>query len=46
MTIIEIKLNEQFLKVKFLVFVPVVATNKFVKNRILAPNVGPLPQTQ
>ena len=27
-------------------FVPVVATNEFVKNTILAPNVQPLPQTQ
>ena len=27
-------------------FVLAVATNEFVKNTILAPNVGPLPQTQ
>ena len=35
------------LKVAFLVFVPpVVAASDLAKNRILAPNVGPLPQTQ
>ena len=34
------------LKVAFLVFVPAVAANDFVKNMILAPNVGPLWQTQ
>ena len=34
------------LKVAFLVFVPILAANKFMKNTILAPNVGPLPQTQ
>ena len=27
-------------------FVPAVATNEFVRNTILVPNVGPLPQTQ
>ena len=34
------------LKFAFLVFVLVMAVSKFVKNTILAPNVGPLPQTQ
>ena len=33
-------------KVAFLVFVPAVAANKFVRDMILVPNVGPLPQTQ
>ena len=35
-----------FKKVAFLVFVPAVAANEFVRDMILAPNVGPLPQTQ
>ena len=30
----------------FLVFVLAVATNKLVRDMILVPNVGPLPQTQ
>ena len=34
------------LKAAFLMFVLAVAANEFARDMILAPNVGPLPQTE